>query len=184
MRCFVLFALILGAAVTVACDGAAPTAPDGAAAQYARMSSPTFVPIKGEAALAVDPSGGMLPCFVPGTDIVATMFPARFTSEGQFSHLGRTTSVIQLLACTANADGTVSGPGTAVHTAANGDALHAEWTGTFAQDGSSVLTIAFTGGTGRFMEVTGEGAGGGLSDPATFAGTWWFEGMISRIGAK
>jgi hypothetical protein len=184
MRRFLLFALVLAGSAGLACDGAAPTAPGGAAAQYARMSAPTFVPIKGEAELAVDPTGGLLPCYVPGTDIVATMFPARFTSEGQFSHLGRTTSVIQLLACTANADGTVSGPGTAVHTAANGDALYAEWTGTFAQDGSSALTIAFTGGTGRFMKVTGEGTGGGLSDPATFAGTWWFEGMISRIGAK
>ena len=184
MRRIFLFTLVFAGAFAVACDGTAPTVPDGAAAQYARMSAPTLVPIKGEAELGVDPAGGMLPCYVPGTDIVATMFPARFVSEGQFSHLGRTTSVIELLSCTANADGTVSGPGTAVHTAANGDALHAEWTGAFAQDGSSVLTIEFTGGTGRFADATGQGTGGGLSDPATFAGAWWFEGLISRIGAK
>lgn len=184
MRRILLFTLVFAGAFVVACRDNAPTAPDGATAQYARTSAPTFVPIKGEAELAVDPSGGQLPCYVPGTDIVATMFPARFVSEGQFSHLGRTTSVIELLSCTANVDGKVSGPGTAVHTAANGDALHADWTGTFAEDGSSVLTIEFTGGTGRFNGVSGEAAGAGQSDPTTFAGTWWFEGMISRIGAK
>ena len=184
MRRFLLLALVLAGAFTLACDGTVPTATEEVTAQFARAAAPSYVPIKGEAELVVDPTGGMLPCYLPGTDIVATMFPARFTSEGQFSHLGRTVSLIDLTSCTASMDGIVSGPGTAIHTAANGDELHADWYGAFAQDGSSVLTIEFTGGTGRFMGVTGEAAGGGLSDPATFAGMWWFEGMISRLGAK
>ncbi|MEJ2542335.1 MAG: hypothetical protein P8188_20630 [Gemmatimonadota bacterium] len=144
----------------------------------------TMVPIHGEAAIAVDLTAGFIPCVLEGTDIVVAEFPARFRSEGQFSHLGRTTSVIDLLTCTAGTDGSVFGPGEAVHTAANGDQLHAEWTGRFQPDGSSELWIVFSGGTGRFAGATGGGAGGGSSDPATFAGSWWFDGMLSRVGAK
>ncbi len=119
-----------------------------------------------------------------GDDEPVTYFPARFTSEGEYSHLGRTTSVIELLACTANLDGTLAGPGSAVHTGANGDTFHADWFGVFAPDGTIDLTLEITGGTGRFLGATGEGTGGAATDPTTLTGTWWFEGWISRVGSK
>lgn len=184
MRRVLLFSLLTVFGLASACDGTSPTGPDTASPQLARVSNPRVVPIKGQAEIAVDPTGGFLPCVLEGTELVVGEFPARFLSEGEFSHLGHTRSVIDLLACTASMDGSVYGPGEAVHTAANGDELHAEWSGRFQPDGSSELSITFAGGTGRFADAVGEGVGGGSSDPTTFAGTWWFEGMISRVGAK
>lgn len=188
-------ALVLAGGLA-ACGDADPLVPDttaistetvaqsASAARIARTSNSTMVPIHGKAMLGVDPTGGLLECVLEGTSDVVAEFPARFLSEGTFSHLGHTTSVIEVLSCTASTDGSIFGPGEAVHTAANGDELHAEWTGRFQADGSSELWITFAGGTGRFAGASGEGAGGGLSDPATLAGAWWFEGMLSRVGAK
>ena len=184
MRRLIFFPLLAACGLAWACDGTSPTAPDGVAPQLARRSNPTVVPIKAQAEISVDPSGGFLPCLLAGTEIVVAQFPALFVSEGEFSHLGHTTSRIGVIACTANMDGSIDGPGWAVHTAANGDELNADWYGWFAADGSIEMEIEFHDGTGRFMGATGTAVGGGSADPATFAGTWWLEGVISRVGAK
>jgi len=184
MRRVLLFSLLFVFGLAWACDGTSPTGPGDSAPQLARMSNPTVVPIQGQAEIAVDPSGGFLSCPLAGTEIIVAEFPALFVSEGEISHLGHTTSRIGVIACTANMDGSIDGPGWATHTAANGDELHAAWYGWFAADGSITMEIEFADGTGRFAGATGTAVGGGSANPATFAGSWWLDGVISRVGNK
>ena len=185
MRRVLLFSLLTVFGLAWACDGTSPTGPGDTTPQLARVSNPTVVPIHGEGEITLDPAGGFVPGFLAGVPEPVGFFPARFFSDGEASHLGRTHSVIALDACVANVDGSLYGPGWAIHTSASGDELHATWGGTFYPDGALVINwIDIDGGTGRFETAHGSAAGGGATDPATFTGSWWFEGTISRVGAK
>lgn len=172
-------------ALGLACSDGTLLQPDATAdLLLASTATPKYVPIHGEAELMVDPTAGFVPCLL-GTTVVAS-FPARLTSEGVFSHLGRTTSDNYIDQCTVNSEGSLVGAGHADHTAANGDVLRAVFTAEFspASGTAEAGEINWNGGTGRFENASGTTAFGGMIDLATGTGRWWFEGTISMVGSN
>lgn len=114
----------------------------------------------------------------------------RFSSagSGRMSHLGRVT--FQVTHCTFAGEGRFA-EGELTITAANGDQLFLEHSGTFelVLDGSGTvvgsdvdLDWVIVGGTGRFAGASGSGEGNGssvISGPTTSTTTMTFDGLIS-----
>ncbi len=172
-------ALLVTFGSLAACQSAtAPgTAPDVVLA--ASMSGGTgMVPISVREAYAPAPGKAFQPC-EPAAAGVA--LPVTSLAWGQGTHLGRVTSVLTGDVCTVDlSTGTISLAGSAVHTAANGDQLLAEFAGTLSAGILTLTSITFTGGTGRFADVVGSGTGSGTIDPTTASGRFEVIGMISR----
>lgn len=179
--------------VLVGCDGESPTAPNEtlAAAELANgvavgtasisnVGADPMVPISGRASFEPDLTLPPVACVAP-----FPLFARQLNAEGRFTHLGKTTSVIITDQCWFNPDqGSVDGLGHAIHTAANGDELHAQFGGSTFQDGTLVFNfITFVGGTGRFHDASGQALGGGTTSPDEI-GEFWFDGMITRVGSK
>jgi hypothetical protein len=134
--------------------------------------------------------GDMLPIqgsqtFAPAADATpvdcghGVQLASRSTAIGTFSHLGRTRSVITTESCELNpGTGIVSMVGAVLHKAANGDELHATWTGAI-DDGVLALEIDIDGGTGRFVRANGSARGEGTVDPTIGAGEYTVDGMFS-----
>lgn len=108
------------------------------------------------------------------------------TGTGTGSHIGKASLTAYLTKDFTNAspDDDVPESGNIIMTAANGDQLFMDFTGTtFAPDVSGiseVLIIAtVTGGTGRFEDATGSLEGRGYVNPASFTGSLSFTGTIS-----
>ena len=160
---------------SLATDQAAAAGP-----MSASRESPKMVPLKARLSFEDDPQAGFVPCFVTGNPEPVTFFPARVVGEGQWTHLGKTTSDIRILVCNVAAGGLVAS-GTATHTGANGDAIEVDWEGLFNQQANTILfdPIVITGGTGRFEGASGWASGGGSFVPSVF----WIEGMISSVGS-
>jgi hypothetical protein len=110
------------------------------------------------------------------------------TGTGRLTHLGKVTATNTH--CTFLSDASFSG-GEMTITAANGDELFMEYSGTFElmtdEYGNPVrsdveLDWVIVGGSGRFAGATGSGEGIGfslISGPTTSATTMNYEGMIS-----
>lgn len=126
------------------------------------------VPFKGSAAGAVVSA-------TPGPTGVLL----RVLAEGQATHLGRFVreELLLLNPTTGAATGTVT------FTAANGDQIFGTVTAQFTSPTTVVGSFSFTGGTGRFENVTG-GADALVSTPDGVNLTVDFEGSISSVGAN
>ncbi len=107
-------------------------------------SAAPSVPFKGRADLVITGAEDLPPA---SRQITAS-------AEGQATHLGRFTRTETLIVNLS--DGTFTG--TLVFTAANGDQLNADVEGHFTSPTgeSAEGTYAFTGGTGRFQNASGE----------------------------
>lgn len=101
------------------------------------------------------------------TQITANVSTATLSGTGEASHLGRYT-----VTGTLSVDySTLQATGTTTFTAANGDTLNADITGTAAKVSDSPTdhaykvsgTLTITGGTGRFAGQTGAATFSGLS---------------------
>jgi hypothetical protein len=149
-----------------------------------------MVPLKGTWDFMPNPDAAPVPCVDPLGNPVPFAFPTgAMTAMGNVTHLGKTTSVITLDACTVYPDGSLQGPGTFTHTGANGDAIYGTYVGVIYPDGTLSFDpdvadppIVIMGGTGRFDGATGWAVGGGMVDIGT-GGTFWIEGMISSVGS-
>jgi hypothetical protein len=150
-------------------------APAGAAGSHQ-------VPFEGTMSVAGDPSGGMVFCSSPaGFSTLQSV-----DLHGIISHLGETSGVETVSGCSLDlATGLFATNGTVVYTAANGDQV----SGTFETTvqvltGEVSFTAESTGGTGRFVGVTGSAIGEGMVDLATHTGTVSFSGWMSNIGSS
>lgn len=172
-------ALLLTLGSLAACESTtAPEAAPDAVLAASMAGGAVMVPITIREAYAPAPDATMTPCEPAAA---GAALPSVLLAWGQGTHLGRMTSVLSGGICTVDiGTGLISFTGNAVHTAANGDRLFAEFAGTISPGTLTLSNITFTGGTGRFENVTGYGSGGGTLETATGAG--WFEvnGMISR----
>jgi hypothetical protein len=91
--------------------------------------------------------------------------PAHFNGGGPVTHMGMTTQAGTLVLEAPIAPGVFPGHGSVTITAANGDTVSFDYVGLlFAATGEGVGTFTFTGGTGRFANVTGSGTFDALID--------------------
>ena len=101
---------------------------------------------------------------LPPTSECGSQLPlSTITGSGVGTHIGKYTS--ELYACLVP-DPTIQGKGTFINghhsaIAANGDEMYAEWIGEYETDFTTgrvayTFTMSFTGGTGRFVGITGE----------------------------
>lgn len=160
-----------------------------------RMStaeSTRMVPLRGRWDLALDlENGSPLECDDPYDTGFGIAFPSdQLTGLGRVTHLGRTTSIITFDACEIQLDGSVIGPGTFVHTGANGDALIGEYVGSISAEGMLSFDrsladppIVITDGTGRFEGASGMATGAGVLDFQSGTGSFWIEGSLSSVGS-
>ena len=99
----------------------------------------------------------------------------------QLQHLGRTTATAeQVVIFTSPTTQTASN--TTVYTAANGDQLFSEWSGTSTSIGPDVTfsgPATFSGGTGRFVNASGSAFISGTASFVTNTGQFTQEGMLS-----
>ena len=163
---------LLFAFIAAGCMENPPAAPRRASSDNAERSttpSPVSKPIAGSCELTFTPA----PVPPPPTFVS--------TDDGtcQFSHLGTTAfHGVQTINFRA---GTQSGQRTL--TAANGDVLLLEHTGTSAPAGPGLIafqaTATIVGGTGRFENATGQLHGWGVANLMTHTSVANFEGEIS-----
>ncbi|MGN6399697.1 MAG: hypothetical protein ACTHMD_04545 [Flavisolibacter sp.] len=112
----------------------------------------------------------------------APFLHTKITGMGQASHLGKSTFV-----ALSTLDFTTPTPfqlgGTAIFTAANGDAFYTTFTGTATPNGQGALNITnshtITGGTGIFQHATGSIEGYTVAVPGHAEATIDYEGTIS-----
>ncbi len=99
----------------------------------------------------------------------------------QLQHLGRTTATAeQVVIFTSPTTQTASN--TTVYTAANGDQLFSEWSGTSTSIGPDVTfsgPATFSGGTGRFVNASGSAFISGTASFVTNTGQFTQEGRLS-----
>ena len=163
---------LLLAFIAMGCTENAPTAQrlaSAANAEHSATPSPVSRPFSGSCELTVSPPPFPLPATFVSTD------------DGicQFSELGRTDfHGVQTINFAA---GTQSGQRTL--TAANGDVLRLEHTGTSAPAGPGLIAFQATGiivgGTGRFENATGHTRAWGIANLITHTTVSNFEGDIS-----
>lgn len=192
MRKHSLVAYLLFALVVAGCDTGTLVDPGNQAAEVAGKAA-TMVPVKGSATFAAD-----MTVVPPVLDCGSgQVFFRRFTGEGVFSHLGLMTIVIESSECWLDfGDGTLNVKGSWAQRAANGDMLYGTWGGKmyeadpaggpnpwvfYAHDSDHPLE--YTGGTGRFLGVTGFAEGGGTFDATSLSGSYRLEGVISSVGS-
>jgi hypothetical protein len=155
-RPFVLLALVLSSA----CSDVSPVAPVAAPSLLASALRATNAAIP----VVTRPAGGQC---VTQIQVLPADFPIlllHITGVCTLQHLGRVTldatQTVNLISLAIANDGT--------YTAANGDVLHAPFTGvaTFNSDGSASFTGSevYEGGTGRFSNASGSSS---LSGTAT-----------------
>jgi hypothetical protein len=84
--------------------------------------------------------------------------PSTFVGEGTATHLGAYTEEGTITLTPTDTPGVLSVTGAIIYTAANGDELHATFTGTLnALTGAIAATITYTGAdSGRFEKASGE----------------------------
>ena len=99
----------------------------------------------------------------------------------QLQHLGRTTATAeQVVIFTGPTSQTASN--TTIYTAANGDQLFSEWSGTSTSSGPDVTfsgPATFSGGTGRFVNASGSAFISGTASFVTNTGQFTQEGTLS-----
>lgn len=173
----VLLSLLAGGACFAACDASTSEPGD---IEPALSSAPDgMVPFRVQEAAWTPADANPVVC---EPALAGVVLPDRMLAAGTGTHMGRVSSVISGSSCTVNlATGVVSMVGSAVHSAANGDRLYADWTGTIGPTGLG-LDVSFTGGTGRFEGATGWATGGGSMDPTTGTGEWILSGRIAAPG--
>ena len=178
MRRFSL--LMLGSVLTLAaCDGSmtAPEITEAAAPALnaAMVGKTVMVPIRLQQSFQ--------PASADFRDCGFGVFlPATVAADGQWSHLGRTSSLIDVDACEVTLEGLVF-EGSADHTAANGDVLRATYTGSADESGNISIDATFIGGTGRFSSSAGSVTFTGVLDPATGSGFYRGTGWMTPPGA-
>lgn len=127
------------------------------------------------------PTGGICGTaftFVPPTPgQPANVAVIRIALECRLAHLGRSTGEIVETIVTSEDGLTSRLTGTIVYVAANGDELHASFTGAGANDFvagvvSFIGTEVYTGGTGRFAGASGASELTGTAALATLTGTY------------
>jgi hypothetical protein len=172
-------ATIATAVFTLACDGSggptAPAASDDAA--HRRSAAAALVPFKGTF------TGTGLPAEIPDDRCPAITIQIQAT--GTATHIGRFTTVQSQCVTTTSLDFT---DGEFTFTAANGDQLSGTYEGQFIPLEPPLAGIdgrfTFTGGTGRFVGVSGGGVASGTQNLATGDATVELEGTISSVGAS
>jgi len=172
-------AVLLPALVLLAgCESAiAPQVAPEAALMVSHPPIAITVPVTVRETFAPAPDAVPIPC-EPAAAGVA--LPSSILASGYASHLGRIHSVLTGSTCAVDLGaGQVSFTGSVVHTAANGDELHATFDGTMTL-GTVALSVVFTGGTGRFESTTGSGTGAGTIDPLTMSGWFGLSGTMTR----
>ena len=170
--------LVLGSLVTLAACDSTPASPEPFDADLAFSAS------RGGSTRQVPVS--VRQQFQPSTDELRAcgsdvFLPAAAAATGQWSHLGRTNSVIRVASCAVSEAG-LTFDGTATHVAANGDAIEADYTGTSDFTGNIVIEVTFTGGSGRFANTEGSATFTGLLDPATRSGLYEGGGWMTPPG--
>jgi hypothetical protein len=91
--------------------------------------------------------------------------PANFGGGGPVTHMGNTTQFGTLFLGPPNANLMAPGYGSVTIVAANGDSVSFDYEGLLnAATGEGTGTFTFTGGTGRFANVTGQGTFDALID--------------------
>ena len=190
MRVLICFLLVLAFGCNDA--GLLVTPDDNGGTSLAKHDEAKMVPLKGTATFATD-----LTAVPPVLDCgYGEDFTRRFTGEGNYSHLGSMTIVIESDECFVNLDDMTLGViGRMTITAANGDQLQGTWGGKMYApnpDGgvlwdfyayTGVHPVEITGGTGRFEGASGYVGGGGTFDYGTLTGTYWIDGMLSSVGS-
>lgn len=84
--------------------------------------------------------------------------PAHFLGGGPVTHMGDTIQCGTLTLAPPDAHGMALGSGSVTIVAANGDAVHFDYDGVLnTATGEGVGSFTFTGGTGRFADVSGHG---------------------------
>ncbi len=131
------------------------------------------------------PFRGSLEGVVTRTPLSPPLVSALVEGTGQAAHLGRYTFTFQNVVNTS----TMRGTGTYTFTAANGDTLTADVTGTAVPSETPgvlyiVETATITGGTGRFADATGSFVVSRLFNTITRVTTGSIEGTISPPGAR
>ncbi len=155
----------LGAIVVVAAAAVSPIATAG----------PTSVPFK--ATLATQEKLGVMstcPSFFGGTT----------TGSGHASHLGALTGFSTDCVAPSTSGTFTFTKGELTLTAANGDELHASYSGTLSPTATPPIysiagTYTLTGGTGRFSGANGTGTLQGLENMTTNQGQLQLSGTIS-----
>jgi hypothetical protein len=91
--------------------------------------------------------------------------PANFVGGGPVTHMGNTTQTGTLTLEAPIAPGMFPGFGSVTIVAANGDSVSFDYLGVLdAVTGEGTGTFTFTGGTGRFADVSGQGTFDALID--------------------
>jgi hypothetical protein len=131
------------------------------------------------------PFRGRLVGEVTRTPLNPPLVSALVEGTGQAAHLGRYTFTFQNVVNTS----TMIGTGTLTITAANGDTLTADVTGTAGPSGTPnvvhvVETATITGGTGRFADATGGFTVERYFNMTTGETYGTIEGTISPPGAR
>ena len=172
-----MLALLLGVGLA-ACDGTTATDPRlSKSASLAEVPATVYdgmVPY--DEHLSSAPASDALPV-VCEPAFAGVVLPSSLVAAGVATHLGKVTGIVTGTSCAVEATGVVSIGGLAHRTAANGDILEAEWTGTIA-GGVLTLNVTFTGGTGWLRNASGWATGGGTVDPSGVS-EWTLTGRIT-----
>jgi hypothetical protein len=164
--------------VLAACSEGAPTGPEGTAlvddAGAAAMATSRARPFGGRC----DTEINFLPP-LPGDP--PNLLRLHIDYVCQLQHLGRTTaSAEQIVIFTSPTTTTASN--TTTYTAANGDQLFAQWTGTSTSLGPEITFSGpetYAGGTGRFADASGSASISGTASFVTNTGRFTAEGALS-----
>jgi hypothetical protein len=168
LKCFVALVAISGCSAMPAAPSLVAQSNDGANVEHPAQ------PIAGSCKTTFAPPVPVGP------------FQIRVIVEGtcQVSHLGRTTVHIDEVV-TFNPDGSADAVTDITYSAADGDQLRSGGTAHFlAPNAEGVLLFSagdsFTGGTGRFANVTGTTSiADGFANPGTLVGGYTFTGTIT-----
>lgn len=142
-------------------------------ASHAATDAPFKAVMQTKEVLALNPAACPLTPFLQGTT----------TGSGNAMHMGKITGVATDCVTPTDSSFTFTG-GLLVLTAANGDTLTAEYSGSLIPTAAyPIYTISgsyrLTGGTGRFVSATGSGTLQGYSNIVSGAGSYTASGTIS-----
>ena len=125
----------------------------------ARLLGLTFLLLVSAPAVAADrPFKGSVSATWDNIFLGLVAPPATFLGGGPTTHMGKTIQTGNLFLEAPIGPGVFPGYGTVTITAANGDSVTFDYVGILnALTGEGTGTFLFTGGTGRFANVTGSG---------------------------
>lgn len=158
------FGLLAAVTFVTGCTDAGPTSPDAALPPEASTSSHAAAVRRPWEAVSAGESGFVGMC-AEGTGLLVQV-----SGSGYGTHVGR--FAVELTGCLDVRTGGSIGLPSGKVTAANGDEIHITMTGSYfdGATGESVSVYEVNGGTGRFVDASGEFTNRGTTDYVT--GAW------------